>query len=488
MDRKKIRENTSESEDRAGHPGAEPHLYRVSELVAGLKNLLAERVGRLWVVGEVSNLRAAGSGHLYFTIKDEEAQLRAVLFRGVARQFPFEPEDGQEVLVYGDVTLYEARGELQIIVRQIEPRGRGALQLAIDQLRARLEKEGLFDASRKRVLPAFPRKVGIVTSPTAAALHDVIEVSRRRFPSAKWILSPTRVQGAGAEAEIAKALRDLYELHARAPLDVILLVRGGGSLEDLYPFSTEIVARTVAQSPVPLVTGIGHEIDVSIADLVADQRAPTPSAAAELALPDREEILARLRQDSDRLLWAVKSQLQRLRVVLAHQRATLRTLSPRARLRAQRAQFEVALRALARGVAARRLVARQRLAQSGVALRMLSPALRVRTERQNLNTTCRELLWRVTALQTPRQARLGQAAARLDALSPLAVLSRGYAIARRVRDGVVVTDVEAVAIGEALRIRVSNGEIDAAVTGARKLATTAAPASATNPERGSETR
>lgn len=454
--------------------GVEPHFYRVSELVAGLKNLLADRVGCVWVSGEISGLRVASSGHSYFTLKDATAQLQAVLFLGAARKIPFDLQDGQEVLVYGDVTLYAARGALQITVSQVQPRGRGALQLAIEQLRARLEKEGLFDASHKLVLPAFPRRVGIVTSPTGAALHDVIEVSRRRFPSAKLILSPTRVQGAGAEDEIAQALRNLYELARTDGLDVILLVRGGGSFEDLYSFRTEVVARAVHEARavgVPVVAGIGHEIDVSIADLVADARAPTPSAATELALPDRKEILARLYQDADRLLWAATSRLRRVRETLVHRRATLRTLSPRARLHAQRAQFESALRALAQGVAKQRLAARERLTRSNLGLRMLSPAARVRTARQHLDAVSREIAWRAGAQNEKRRARLAQAAARLDALSPLAVLSRGYAIVRRLADGAVLSDVRAAAPGDALRIRVANGEVDATVTVAHKFST-----------------
>lgn len=501
-------------QERTKQSGVEPHFYRVSELVAGLKNLLANRVGCVWVSGEVSTVRAASSGHSYFVLKDATAQLRAVLFLSAARKLSFDLQDGQEVLVYGEVTLYDARGDLQIIVRQIEPRGRGALQLAIEQLRARLEKEGLFDKSHKRVLSAFPRRVGVVTSQTGAALQDVLEVSRRRFPSAKLILSPTRVQGAGAENEIAQALRNLYALHATDGLDVILLVRGGGSFEDLYSFSTEVVARAVYEAPVPVVTGIGHEIDVSIADLVADVRAPTPSAAMELALPDRIEILARLYQDADRLLWAATSHLRRVREKLAHRRTTLRSLSPRTRLHAQRAQFDSALRALLHGIAKqhlaargrltrsnlglrilnptarlhaerqnlgvlfrssvhgaeqRHLLARQRLAQRSLALRMLSPTIRLRTTRQRLDVVSREIAWRASAQSEKRRARLAQAAARLDALSPLAVLSRGYAIVRRLTDGAVLSDVRAIAPGEALRIRVANGEVDATVTAARKL-------------------
>ncbi len=448
---------------------AETRPYRVHELVANLKNLLNARVGRVWVSGEIGSLREV-RGHRYFVLKDADAQLRAVLFRYAASHLPFEPEDGQEVLVYGEVTLYEARGDLQIIVQKIEPLGRGALLLAIEQLRARLEKEGLFDASRKRVLPKFPRRIGIVTSPTGAALHDVLQVSRRRFPSATWRLVPTRVQGDGAEIEIAKALHDLYEWHKEhEPLDVILLVRGGGSFEDLYPFSTERVARAVSASPVPVVTGIGHEIDVSIADLVADQRAPTPSAAAELALPDCENLLARANQGKDRLLWAMTSRMRRLRAELARHQDMLRTLSPTTRLRTQRAQLEAALRALVRGVSERHRMAEQRLAQNRLALRTLSPTTRLRTERERLSAACRGLEWRTLSALAERQARLRQGAAQLNALSPLAVLSRGYAIVRCPRNDAVIADVRRVAAGEALRIRVSNGEIDATVLGVRPV-------------------
>jgi exodeoxyribonuclease VII large subunit len=251
--------------------------FRVSELVGGLRELLEEEVGRVWVVGEISNLRRAPSGHCYFTLKDDQAQLRAALFRSAAVRLPFDPEDGLEVVVEAEVTVYAQRGDLQLIVRQMEPRGQGALQLAFEQLRARLEAEGLFDPARKRALPAWPRRVGVVTSPSGAAVRDVIQVSGRRMPGIALLIAPARVQGDGAEDEIAAALAAL----GRVPdVDVILLVRGGGSLEDLRPFNTERVARAIAAARVPVVAGVGHEADVSIADLAADARAPTPSAGS----------------------------------------------------------------------------------------------------------------------------------------------------------------------------------------------------------------
>ena len=253
------------------------HIYGVSELLGGLDALLEDRVGRVWLVGEVSNLHRARSGHLYFTLKDDAAQIRAALFRGAARRLAFEPEDGLEVLVHGDVRIYEPRGDLQMVVRQLEPRGEGALQLAFEQLRRRLEAEGLFDAARKRPIPAIPSHVGVVTSPTSAAIRDVLEVSGRRAPALPILIAPTRVQGEGAEREIADALD---RLAAREGIDVILLVRGGGSLEDLRAFNSETVARAIVRCPVPVVSGVGHEVDFTIADLAADLRAPTPSACS----------------------------------------------------------------------------------------------------------------------------------------------------------------------------------------------------------------
>src|SRR5215831_6390232 len=265
---------------------AGPRVLRVGELVAELGALLAQRVGRIWVVGELSNLRRASSGHFYFTLKDDDAQLRGVLFRADAERLPFVPEDGLEVLAFGEVALYGARGDLQLVVRQLEPRGRGALRLAFEQLRARLDREGLFDPTRKRPLPRFPRAIGVVTSLQGAALRDVIEVSGARFPGTPLLIAAARVQGDGADLELIEALQLLA---SRADVEVILLVRGGGSLEDLWPFNSEGLARAIARCPVPVVAGVGHETDVTIADWVADARAPTPSAAAALALPDGAE-------------------------------------------------------------------------------------------------------------------------------------------------------------------------------------------------------
>jgi exodeoxyribonuclease VII large subunit len=397
-------------------------VFSVGELVSELKSLLEDEFGRVWVVGEISNLRRARSGHSYFTLKDDEAQIRAALFRGVAQRLAFDPEDGLEVVVFGDLTLYPSRGDLQIIVRSLEPRGQGALQLAFEQLRARLEAEGLFAPELKRPLPEFPRRVGVVTSPSGAAIRDVIQVTGQCFPSIPLLVAPTRVQGEGAEEEIAAAL----ELVAGREVDVILLVRGGGSLEDLFAFNTERVARAIRDSPVPVVSGVGHEVDVTISDLVADARAPTPSAAAALALPDRQAQETRLDRDRRRLRLAAVGTVDRAARRLGRGRESLRVHAPSAL--AHRVRAEAALGGLQRGI-------RANLAGSA--------------------------------------ARFAAVSARLDALSPLAVLplavlSRGYAIVYREPEGAIVRRAREVSEGDALRLRVAEGEIDATVSAVRE--------------------
>lgn len=390
-------------------------VYGVSELVLELGTLLADQVGRVWVAGEISNLRQPGSGHAYFTLKDDGAQLRAVLFRGDATHLPFEPEDGLEVLAFGEIGLWAARGDLQLVVRHLEPRGRGALQLAFEQLRRRLEAEGLFDPARKREPPAHPRVVGVVTSPTGAALRDVIQVTGARCPGIPLLVAPARVQGEGADLELAQALAALA---GEPEVDVILLVRGGGSLEDLLPFQSEALARAVVDSPVPVVTGIGHEIDLTIADLAADVRMPTPSAAAAAAVPDRAALLDRLRRGFAALCAA-----------------------ERARLAAQRARWSAA----------------------SDALRRVSPLARLDARRTGLDATRRRLTAVLTLALERYRGRLASAAAQLDSLSPLAVLGRGYAIVHRERDGAIVRSPADAGPGERLRIRLAQGALRARV-------------------------
>jgi exodeoxyribonuclease VII large subunit len=396
-------------------------VYTVAQLVAGLKRLLEERVGRIWVVGELTGVHIARSGHVYFSLKDDSSQLRCALFRSAARSLEFEPEDGLEVLVQGDVSLYAARGELQLVARRLEPRGQGALQLAFEQLRQRLEAEGLFDPKRKRPLPPLPERIGVVTSPTGAAIHDILEVTGRRFPGTKIVIAPTRVQGDGAEDEIAAALDSLAVL---GDVDLILLARGGGSFEDLRAFNTETVARAVVRAPAPVLCGVGHEVDVTIADLCADLRAPTPSAAAELALPDGEAYRSELVSSWQRLRRAMRANLDQKAQRFARERDALRVLAPTARVAAQRVRFQAAERALQRAA----------------------------------------------SLASDRaRARLAELAGRLDSLSPLSVLSRGYALVRRSDDGTIVRQFDDAAAGDALSVRVAEAELEVTVNRSRHL-------------------
>lgn len=399
-----------------------PRIYPVSEVVGGVRRLLEDRVGRLWVVGEIRGTSRPASGHVYFQLADDTAQLRAALFRADARRIAFEPEDGLEVLAYGDLTVYEPRGDLQLIVRQLEPRGVGALQIAFEQLRRRLEAEGLFDPARKREPPSLPERVGVVTSASGAALRDVLEVTGRRLAAVPLLLAPTRVQGPGADREVAAALRDVSR---RPGVSVVLLVRGGGSLEDLQAFNSEVVARAIRDCPVPVIVGVGHEVDVTIADLAADLRAPTPSAAAERALPDRRALAIELR----RAFAALHAALRR-RVAAAH----------------------------------------ARLDRTGRAIADRSPKARVRLQHQRLAAATRALSIACQGRVQRDRQRLAEAAARLQALSPLAVLGRGYALVRRARDAAIVRGPDDVVQGERLDVRLERGSIEARVDSARRPA------------------
>lgn len=390
-------------------------ILSVGQLVAGLKALLEDQVGRIFVAGEISNLHTARSGHSYFTLKDEAGQLKAALFRGNASRLRFELEEGLEVVVEAEVSIYAARGDLQLIVRHVEPRGVGALQLAFEQLRKRLQAAGLFDQDRKQEIPEYPRRIGLVTSPTSAAVQDVLKVAGRRFPAIPILISPTLVQGAEAAEEIAKAIERVSLV---PDIDVILVVRGGGSLEDLWAFNTETVAHAIANSDVPIITGVGHETDMTIADWVADLRAPTPSAAAMQALPDAEGLLRLIDRDLGRLVSAARGQLESHGLRLDRLREVLRARSPHARL------------ALARS----------------------------RTERSKakLDQAIQKILaW--------RGKRLAAAASGLEALSPLGVLGRGYALVRRGRDGGIVRSASEVEIGDRLDIRLASGRVEAEV-------------------------
>lgn len=386
---------------------ADPALS-VSQFVGLVREALATTVGHHWVAGEISNLKAAPSGHVYFTLKDDRAQIAAVLFRNAMARLRFRPADGMEVLVRGGAQVYEARGTLQIIVEAMEPRGVGALQLAIEQLKQRLAAEGLFDEARKRPLPAFPACVGIVTARRGAAVHDMIVTMRNRLPGVRIVLRPVRVQGEEAPEDIVAGLADLQE-HGAA--DVIVVGRGGGSIEDLWAFNDERVVRAIAACRVPVVSAVGHEVDWTIADLVADRRAATPTAAAAVVVPAAREL---------------------------------------------RDRVDLAAGALRR--ATRRIVEDRRAAVVALARHVRDPRHVLRSLQQRIDDLS-ERATRSTCANLRRQReRVASFAGQLHALSPLAVLERGYAIARRIDDGSVVRDATALRRDDRLRLTFAAGE------------------------------
>lgn len=432
---------------------APPRILSVSELAAAIRGRLETGFPTLWVAGELSNVRPAASGHLYFTLKDARSQLAAVMFRTAVQVLPFRPADGMEVVVRGRPSIYPARGTLQLYADALEPRGLGMLRLAFEQLSARLAAEGLFAAERKRPLPRFPRTIGVVTAITGAAVHDIHTVLRRRWPLARVLVRPVRVQGDGASRDIASGIDDLNQI---ADVDVLIVGRGGGSLEDLWAFNHELVARAIAGSRVPVVSAVGHEIDVTIADLVADMRAPTPSAAAAMVVPDRHEIATQLATCRAALAAALVRRNRRERERLDGLRRGLG--NPRRRV------DELLLRVDDLAARARRGLVRQtawdrrelgtlarRLAAAGPAMQLARTAERVDGLRDRLRLAHRARL-------DAARAALARARSGLGALSPLAVLERGYAIVRRGdAAGAVVQDAETLHAGDPVAIVLARG-------------------------------
>jgi exodeoxyribonuclease VII large subunit len=434
----------------------ERDIYSVSRLNSEVRAVLEGSFPLLWVEGEISNLAAPSSGHLYFSLKDGHAQVRCALFRSTRNRLRIRPENGMQVLLRARVSLYEGRGEFQLVAEHLEPAGEGALRQAFERLKAALAAEGLFDAARKRELPGFPRQVGVITSPSGAALRDVLSVLRRRMPGLPVVLYPTPVQGLDAPGQIVRALEIA---NRRAECDVLLLVRGGGSLEDLMAFNDEAVARAVAGSDIPVVCGVGHEVDFSIADFVADRRAPTPSVAAEMVSPDREALgrrVAVLAQRAERALMRLQRESSGR---LGALRSRLNSLHPAERMR-QRQQrvdeLELRLaRALERGLGQRAA----RLAASAARVLAATPEHRLNRQGQRL----RDLRYRLHAalgLRLERgEKRLHSAVQTLDALSPLAVLTRGYAIVCSHPEGELIRHSSAVRVGQQVRARLGSGQL-----------------------------
>ncbi len=432
----------------------------VGELAMRIKAQLEDQFPAVWVEGEISNLRIPSSGHAYFTLKDDTAQLRCVLFRGRGRRVAFQPEDGMQVLAFGGLDVYLARGEYQLVVELLEPKGVGALQLAFEQLKRRLEAEGLFDAARKRPLPPFPRTIGIVTSPTGAAIRDMLHVIDRRFADLRILITPVRVQGEEAPGEIVAALRDLQAVE---DLDVIIVGRGGGSIEDLWAFNDERVARAIAGCRVPVISGVGHETDFTIADFVADLRAPTPSAAAEVVVQEKLQVARALVSLYEALKQAMASRLERdrERVEVLGKRRVL-TDAARALRDLYRRVDELTSR-LTRAVRGSERQATHRLSLARNALRSLNPVARIANGTVLLAQLRGRLASAAVHSVKVSQHRLDAAVGRLDSLSPLAVLGRGYSLTRLLPSGVIVRSAAQTRPGDAIEILLHQGAVEARV-------------------------
>jgi len=431
-------------------------VSQVNALVAGM---LGEYFSDVWIEGEISNFRAYASGHLYFALKDEGSQLQAVCFRHSAQRLKFELEDGLQVVAHGRLEVYQPNGKYQVILDTIEPKGLGALQKAFEQLKRKLEKEGLFAAERKRPLPSLPRTVGIVTSPSGAAIHDMLRTLRLHKAKVKVVLFPAQVQGEGAAGQIAEGVAALC---AQPEIDVIIVGRGGGSIEDLWPFNEEVVARAIAASRVPVISGVGHETDFTIADFVADIRAATPTAAAQLVANPWEELETRLSDTAGKLLEAVEQ-------VLFEKQQAVDELARHRAFELMAAHLAELGHRVERMAGAAEGAARARLRDAVAALTVLdrslntlNPVARILRRKVALQALAARLEKPTLALLSRQTVRLGQAGARLDALSPLASLGRGYSICLK-PDGSIVSRIGQVGAGDDVRLRVSDGAIDCRV-------------------------
>ena len=449
-------------------PAPEPpkrEIFTVTELTAQIRNQLESTYPLVYVEGELSDSRHwKASGHFYFNLKDGNSQIRGVMFRGSVKTLPFTPEDGAKVIVRGRIGVYQAKGEYQVVAEHMQLHGAGTRQLAFDQLRRRLEEEGLCADVRKKNLPILPNKIGIVTSTESAALRDVMTVLARRFPSSHIVISPTSVQGEGASQQITEALKAIVSIPA---IDVVILTRGGGSVEDLWAFNDETLARTIAEAPIPIISAVGHETDYTISDFVADHRAPTPSAAAEIVVAKYTEFTERITQVSDRLKAATNRRFEQLHstVNAIQNRPGLIAFSTRLALTARRVddtsyRFTIQIRNTVSSL-------RQQLHARALRLEALDlgqqlPRIRVRFEALNEGLS-RAIAW----ARTEHQRKIERAVARLESLSPLGVLARGFSVCWNDARTKIVRKSNEVEVGDTVRVRLHDGELRCNVTEAK---------------------
>lgn len=432
----------------------EGKILTVSELNAFIRDILESRFDLVWVEGEISNFRSPSSGHFYFTLKDEKSQIRAVVFRSQNRFLKFTPKDGLKIVARGKITLFEARGEYQIILDYIEPKGWGAMQLAFEELKEKLRKEGLFDTSRKKPLPLLPQKIGIITSPTGAAIRDILNIMEKRFANIEILIYPVKVQGEGASLEIVQGIK---ELNDHFPLDVIILARGGGSLEDLWPFNEEPVARAIVNSKIPIISAVGHEVDFTIADFAADLRTPTPSAAAQIVVKEKFALKQEISTLSHRIETKVLSELNRYKALFSSLKGRL--TSPKKDMVELRLEIDDFIIRIDHRIEETLRLKKERL---GTRINYLYSRNPRAILKENLNRFFQikknlysSLLYR---LQNLKQIK-GEIDSKLRTCSPMAIMERGYSITRLIPSEVILKDSSQAKTGDKISVTLYIGEI-----------------------------
>lgn len=435
-------------------------VYSVSQLNREAKRLLAAHFLTVRVEGELSNFSAPSSGHWYFTLKDAQAQVRCAMFRGQQQRLAFRPADGDRVIVNAQVSLYESRGDYQLVVDAMEPAGDGLLRQAFERLKLKLLNEGLFEVSRKRALPLIPRQIGVITSPTGAAIRDILSVLKRRFSSVPVLLYPVAVQGDNAKFEISSALQLANQ---RCEVDVLILARGGGSLEDLWAFNEELVARSIAASKIPVISGVGHEVDVTIADFVADLRAATPSAAAEHSVPHAEDWLNAFQRFEEQLLVRTRSHFAQYKQRLLWLEKNLQLQHPGQKLQRNAQRIDDLEQRLTQVIQHKLHYAEQKCLVKHHILLQHQPSLRIAAHQRQLQFYEQRLIGLMQQTIKTRQQRQFGLMQTLQAVSPLATLDRGYAIVQRQKEGCLVKTAEDLKPGDALAIRLAKGRVIAEV-------------------------
>lgn len=435
-------------------------IFTVAQLTREIKTLLESQIGTVWVSGEISNWSRAASGHAYFSIKEEGSQIDAVIFKARLNRLGITPENGLEVLAKGEITVYAQRGRYQLVITELHLKGLGALQIAYEKLKKKLAEEGLFDEKHKKKLPLLPRRIGIVTSPSGAAIRDILNVIRRRFSNVHILIYPALVQGPGAAAEIAAGIRVLDSMQ----VDVMIVGRGGGSLEDLWAFNEEAVVRAIFAAKTPVISAVGHEVDVTLSDLVADLRAPTPSAAAELVVKEQESLFDQLKQKEHRLERAMTHLLEQAQSRLERHSSHYLFRNPERLLQPHQQYFDDLQDALQRQSKAVLENAKNRVDRSARSLVLLSPQRRLVLQRQRLDEFIAAFRRLSTRMALPYRSSLTPLLAQLNSMSPLAVLSRGYALVWKMPDRALIRKAETLQVHDEITARFASGEIKATIT------------------------